>query len=77
MLVYLAPADRARFAAAVAELPGHWISLDGRRVLPEVGEAADALLPGVDDDFVLSRDGRPLAVVSPHGDRIERWAYSE
>ncbi len=77
VLVYLAPADRARFAAAVAELPGHWISLDGRRVLPEVGEAADALLPGVDDDFVLSRDGRPLAVVSPHGDRIERWAYSE
>ena len=74
VLVYLAPADRARFAAAVGELPGHWISLDGRRVLPEVGEAADAALPGKDDDFVLSLDGRPLAVVSPHGDAIERWA---
>lgn len=77
VLVYLAPADRARFAAAVAELPGHWVSLDGRRVLPAVGEAADAVLPGSDDDFVLSRDGRPLAVVSAHGDVIERWAYSE
>jgi len=74
VLVYLAPADRARFVAAVAELRGHWVSLDGRRVLPLVGAAADALLPGSDDDFVLSLDGRPLAIVSPHGDRINRWA---
>lgn len=75
VLVYLAPADRSRFAAAVAELPGHWLSLDGRRVLPDVGEAADAVLPGSDDDFVLSRDGRPIAVVSAHGDVIERWVH--
>ena len=73
MLVYLSPADRARFTATVAELPGHWVSLDGRRVLPEIGASADALLPGADDDFVLSRDGRALAVVSPHGDVIDRW----
>ena len=75
VLVYLSPADRARFVASVAELPGHWISLDGRRVLPEVGLAADELLPGADDDFVLSRDGRPLAIVSPHGDRIDAWLH--
>ena len=74
VLVYLAPADRTRFVAAVAELTGHWVSLDGRRVLPDVGAAADAALPGTDDDFVLSLDGRPLALVSPHGDRIDRWA---
>lgn len=74
VLVYLSPDDRARFAATVEGLPGHWISLDGRRVLAEVGERADASLPGADDDFLLSRDGHPLAVVSPHGDRIERWA---
>jgi len=74
VLVYLPSADRARFVAAVAEFPGHWVSLDGRRVLPEGGQAADAALPGSDDDFVLSIDGRPLALVSPHGDRIERWA---
>lgn len=77
VLVYLAPADRARFAALAGDLGGTWISLDGRRVLPEVGARADAVLPlavgAPDDDFVLSRDGHPLAVVSPHGDRIERW----
>lgn len=73
VLVYLAPADRVRFADAVGQLPGHWISLDGRRVLPSVGESADELLPGADEDFVLSRDGRALAVVSAHGDVIDRW----
>jgi len=73
VLVYLPPAERERFAATVAALPGVWLSLDGRRVLREVGERADAVLPGDDDDFLLSRDGHPLAVVSPHGDRIERW----
>ncbi len=76
VLVYLAPADRARFVTAVGELSGHWISLDGRRVLADVGEAADAVLPGIDDDFVLSLDGRPLAVVSPHGEVIDRWVGS-
>lgn len=76
VLVYLAPADRSRFAAVVSELPGHWVSLDGRRVLPAIGESADALLPGGDDDFVLSLDGQALAIVSAHGDRIERWGYS-
>lgn len=74
VLVYLSPADRERFIAVVAELSGHWVSLDGRRVLPALGAAADAVLPGSDADFILSLDGQPLAVVTPHGDRIERWA---
>lgn len=77
VLVYLPPADRTRFAALAGDLGGTWISLDGRRVLPELGARADAAMPldaGTrDDDFVLSRDGHPLAIVSPHGDRIERW----
>lgn len=76
VLVYLGPADRARFAAAVGELADHWISLDGRPVLPDLSAAAAATLPGDDGDFLLSRDGAPLAVVSPHGDRIERWVDS-
>lgn len=74
VLVYLSPADRARFAVVVAECAHHWVSLDGRRVLPELGVAADAVLPGSDDDFIVSMNGRPLAIVSPHGDRIDRWA---
>ena len=74
VLVYLDPARRERFHDLATALPGHWISLDGRRVLERVGESADALLPGPDDDFILSVDGRAAAVVSPHGDRLERWA---
>ena len=74
VLVYLAPEARARFGELARELGDVWVSLDGRRVLPEVAERAAEILPGADDDFVLSRDGRPLAIVAPHGDRIERWA---
>lgn len=74
VLVYLSPADRARFVAVVGELADHWISLDGRPVLPQLATPAAAVLPGDDGDFLLSRDGWPLAVVSPHGERIDRWA---
>lgn len=77
VLVYLSPADRARFASAVGELAHHWISLDGRAVLPDLAAAAETVLPGEDGDFLLSRDGEPLAVVSPHGERIERWVASQ
>jgi hypothetical protein len=73
VLVYLAPEARARFVELARELSDVWMSLDGRRVLPAVAERAAETLPGADDDFLLSRDGHPLAIVSPHGDRIERW----
>ncbi len=73
VLVSLPPAERERFAATVGALPGHWLSLDGRRVLHDGGERADQALPGADDDVVLTVDGHPLAIVSPHGERIERW----
>lgn len=74
VLVYLDPERRERFCDLATALPGHWISLDGRRVLPGVGASADVHLPGADGDFILSIDGVAAAVVSPHGDRIERWA---
>ena len=74
VLVYLDPARREQFHDLATALPGHWISLDGRRVLERVGASADALLPGADDDFILSVDGIATAAVSPHGDRLERWA---
>jgi hypothetical protein len=76
VLVYLPPTDRERFTRAASELPGVWLSLDGRRVLSSIGAHADRALPGSDDDFVLSRDGNALAIVSAHGDRIERWAHA-
>jgi hypothetical protein len=74
VLVYLAPIERDRFLEIASSLPGQWFSLDGRRVLRAVGDRADITLPGAEDDFLLSRNGEPLAVVSPHGERIERWA---
>jgi len=74
VLVYLDPERRERFHDLASALPGHWISLDGRRVLERVRESADALLPGSENDFILSVDGRATAIVSPHGDRIEQWA---
>jgi hypothetical protein len=74
VLVYLAPDARARFMTIVSGLRAQWLSLDSRGVLDPVRVSADALLPGDSDDFILSRDGRALAVVSPHGDRITRWA---
>lgn len=74
VLVYLAPDARDRFATLAQELGDIWVSLDGRRVLPEVGHRAEETLAGEESDFLLSRDAHPLAIVSPHGDRIERWA---
>lgn len=74
VLVYLDPARRELFHDLATALPGHWISLDGRRVLERVRESADALLPGSESDFILSVDGAATALVSPHGDRLERWA---
>ncbi|MER3388405.1 MAG: DUF2332 domain-containing protein [Microcella sp.] len=74
VLVYLDPGRRERFHDLVTAMPGHWISLDGRRVLERIGRSADALLPGSENDFILSVDGRAAAIVSPHGQRIDRWA---
>lgn len=77
VLVYLAPEARARFGELAREYADVWVSLDGRRVLPEVAERAGETLPGDDGDFLLSRNGHPLAVVSPHGERIDRWAAGD
>lgn len=74
VLVYLAPEARVRFGELAREFGDVWLSLDGRRVLPDVAERAETRLPGSDDDFLLSRDGQPIAIVSPHGERIDRWA---
>jgi hypothetical protein len=45
-----------------------WISLDGRRVIPRIGNAADEL--GIEGDFVLSLDGVPIASTDPLGRQV-------
>jgi hypothetical protein len=63
VLVYLAPQDRRRFAAAVRGLPAIWLSNEGPGVVPVLPKAPDQGNP-----FVLVRDGRiPIALTDPHG----------
>jgi hypothetical protein len=68
VLAYLPREARAAFAAEVSGLPAVWLSNEGPRVLPEiaakVGEEAMSAHPG---DFVLARDGEPVAWTDPHG----------
>ena len=65
VLVYLGREARTHFVETVSRLPGHCISLDSRGVLDDVRVSADDVLPGADDDVILSRDGEALAIVSP------------
>jgi hypothetical protein len=69
-LAYVADADqRAAFGAAVRELDAVWLANEAPWVL-------DAELPAPGDawpwgDFVLARDGRPIARTDPHGTAVE------
>lgn len=65
VLAYLGASDRAEFMEVMRELDVTWISNEGRSVVP--GEEAPWESPG---DFVLRRDGIPLAATHPHGRSI-------
>ncbi|MEY4898226.1 MAG: hypothetical protein RL294_37 [Actinomycetota bacterium] len=68
VLVYLDPAEREKFATYCARAKVRWISLDGRRVISRIGDAADEL--GIEGDFVLSLDGTPIASTDPLGRQV-------
>jgi len=74
VLVYLDPAGREKFAAYCARAKVHWISLDGRRVIPRIGDAADE--KGIEGDFVLSLDGIPIASADPLGRQVTVYGSS-
>ncbi|WP_258725633.1 DUF2332 domain-containing protein [Cellulomonas sp. NS3] len=64
VLAYLDAAARSAFVAAVASLPGHWISNEGAQVLP----ATAGLSPAAGGrHFVVAVDGEPRALADPHG----------
>ena len=65
VLVYLSPEKRAEFAAYCRRAKVLWISLDGRAVLPGLSDASTAA--GLDGDYILTRDGIPIAEVDPLG----------
>ena len=62
VLAYLGGSDRAAFAGLMSELDVTWISNEGSTVVP--GDEAAWASPS---DFVLRRNGVPLAVTHPHG----------
>lgn len=66
VLMYLESERRKEFAALVGSLGVRWIAQETAGVVPGIPED----LAGR-NRFVLSLDGRPLAVTAPHGGRIE------
>jgi hypothetical protein len=75
VIAYLEPADRERFDALmrglVAEGACHWISNEGKRVLPSVTVTGPEI-PEDKPTFVLGVDGRAVAHTHGHG-RSMRW----
>lgn len=78
VLAYLSEPERAAYVEQVRELPGHWVSQEGARVLPEVTatlprrDPPDDGAPREENRFVLALDGAALALVDPHG-RLMTW----
>lgn len=70
VLAYLDEAHRGRFTELVRDLPGHWLSVEGRTVLPGIRVRED--VPNDSTDLVLALDGEQLAWAQPHG-RALRW----
>ena len=78
VLAYLDEAGRDRFAATMARLTTErgvrWLANEGRTVVPGVAGTLPSTLPAASGtaDFVLSLDGRALALAQPHG-RALHW----
>jgi hypothetical protein len=64
------PADRERFATTVAESGATWLANEPAERIPRLPPGTgDQLIPG---EFLLCRDGEPLAATDPHGGSV-RW----
>ena len=76
VLAYLSEAERNRFADAMPDRPGHWVSNEGPRVLPRIEAPATPEGSAVGTaPFVLGLDGRAVALTEGHG-RAIRWLAS-
>ncbi|WP_198165635.1 DUF2332 family protein [Agromyces laixinhei] len=71
VLMYLDDAGREAFVRQVGELPGHWLSVEGRSVVPGIRVRDD--VPNDGSDLVLAVDGVQRAWAHPHG-RALTWA---
>jgi hypothetical protein len=70
VLMYLDEPGRDLFVRQVRELPGHWLSVEGRRVLRGIRVRED--VPNESSDLVLALDGVQQAWAQPHG-RALAW----
>lgn len=74
VLTYLPTEAQESFAETVRALPGHWISNEGPRVLPSVGQRLPRPAPEDRAAFVLALDGQPVAFTGPHGQSLDWFA---
>lgn len=72
VLAYLKRDDRARFRQTISALGCHWVSNEGMRVTPGVGERLPRTARPDPGDFIVALDGRPVAFAQPHG-RYLHW----
>jgi hypothetical protein len=77
VLAYLDEEGRQSFADVMQRLPVTWLANEGRGVVPGVLSRLDETQTGegsahASSDFVLARDGVPLAFAQPHG-RTIHW----
>ncbi|HEY4266565.1 MAG TPA: DUF2332 domain-containing protein [Galbitalea sp.] len=70
-IVYLAPDARARFIDLVRSLDAHWISNEGRGIVPVAAVAIGQREAPSPDEFLLALDEHPLAWTGPHGQRLD------
>lgn len=65
---YFPPALRATFEERVRGLDATWISSEGHGAVPAVARAWQGEIP--EREFILARDGVPLALAAPHGQTL-------
>lgn len=70
VLAYLSANERSQFVHMASNLPGHWISNEGRTVTPGVAERL-GMRQSSTDDFVVALDGTPVAFSQPHGRKLQ------
>jgi len=70
VIAYLDEVARAQFVQTVRRLPGHWLSVEARSIIPGIDVRTDVDNDSI--DFVLAIDGVQRAWAQPHG-RALKW----
>jgi len=68
VLAYLSETARRQFEAKMLSHPAHWISIEAPSVFPNI--AARLERPIDHGRFVVSENGKPIALAGPHGQSL-------